>query len=332
MVVLTVLIRRAAALALLLGVAGCYDPVFPDEIPCSPAGTCPPGEHCGADGICRVQPLPGDASAAMDVAVEAGATPDAATPDAASPADLAGCGGPCCQTSNQCLPGYACIGGQCSQSCGTRLAPCCNVTGCRLGYVCDGSKCVDCGAVGEPCCDTDTCVGGCCSGGTCIAGNIPTSCGTSGACIDCTRFGTGHACLSGICGCKDNTDCSAGQTCTVNAATCTCLGDGASCVNDPGACCNGNCTAFPLAVQTCGCIPDGTECAQDPDCCTGRCVKGICGRKPQCAADGGPCQTAVDCCAGICASGTHCQCQSNGSGCNTDAQCCSGNCTGLACQ
>jgi hypothetical protein len=55
--------------------AGCFGPAYPEGIPCSERQTCPPGQRCGLDGICRSNPV-------MSVDAAPGAV-DARVPDAA---------------------------------------------------------------------------------------------------------------------------------------------------------------------------------------------------------------------------------------------------------
>ncbi|WP_428261385.1 DUF4215 domain-containing protein [Haliangium sp.] len=39
-----------------LAASGCFDPSYPVGIPCSGRDTCPPGQTCSADGVCRADP------------------------------------------------------------------------------------------------------------------------------------------------------------------------------------------------------------------------------------------------------------------------------------
>jgi hypothetical protein len=55
--------------------AGCFGPAYPEGIPCSERQTCPPGQRCGLDGICRSNPV-------TSVDATPGAV-DARVPDAA---------------------------------------------------------------------------------------------------------------------------------------------------------------------------------------------------------------------------------------------------------
>lgn len=72
--------RRIHLLAWLIGaLAGCFGPAYPEGIPCSERQTCPPGQRCGLDGICRSNPVTSmDAAPGM---VDA-PVPDAAAQDA----------------------------------------------------------------------------------------------------------------------------------------------------------------------------------------------------------------------------------------------------------
>lgn len=70
------------AMGLLLG--ACFEPTYPVGIPCSGNDTCPPGQTCDLDGICRVDPVeppgPPDGGSAPEPP-DAGSTP--MPPDAA---------------------------------------------------------------------------------------------------------------------------------------------------------------------------------------------------------------------------------------------------------
>lgn len=111
---------------LLVGVlAGCFGPAYPEGIPCSERQTCPPGQRCGVDGICRSNPV-----TSMDAApgvVDAG-VPDAGpavNPDAgpdARPAPTC----PVCGENANCIP--------------ESDPPTC---ACNTGFTGDGITCAD---------------------------------------------------------------------------------------------------------------------------------------------------------------------------------------------
>jgi hypothetical protein len=336
------------ALALCAGAAGCFDPTYPIGIPCSDAGTCPPGEVCDPiDFVCRARlgaATSADARPLADANLDALPPPDARHDDAAGPVDggpdlahacTTGTSGCPCKTHLDCAVTFACVNGACSTDCGTLGKLCCNGrNACNVSLVCDGTNCIQCGDTGQVCCPpNDGCNSGCCMLGTCRDNTAPTTCGPlSGHCIDCTYIGVGHACIAEKCACGSSADCSMSQMCNVSTAICSCLADGDSCAADPTACCNGDCMNFGNDISACGCIADGTECSTDGDCCSHRCVLGVCGRLASCMGQSATCQSNIDCCAGLCSTG-QCTCVASGqAGCVADAQCCSGSCVNLACK
>ena len=65
------------------------------------------------------------------------------------------CGGECC-TSDQVCYGGSCCTPNCSGKCGGAADGCGGTChSCPSGYVCQGTTCVHCGRLGEPCCDDD---------------------------------------------------------------------------------------------------------------------------------------------------------------------------------
>jgi hypothetical protein len=94
---MVVLSRAAAALAFAVAAGGCFDPIYPENIPCSDGGTCPPTELCDVDRICRRHALPRDAGASLDAPdlATSDLLSDLAPPDLAPPPDLALCGSRC---------------------------------------------------------------------------------------------------------------------------------------------------------------------------------------------------------------------------------------------
>ena len=99
--------RCCCLLWLLISVlAGCFDPAYPEGLPCSERQTCPPDQRCGPDGVCSSSPVTiVDASSEVDArvpdavpAVNPDASPDAA-PDA-RPAPTC----PACDQNAVCVP------------------------------------------------------------------------------------------------------------------------------------------------------------------------------------------------------------------------------------
>lgn len=123
-------------LSFLVAMGACFDPQYPEGIPCSEAMTCPPGQACDpAALVCRTSPLepvPLDAEPVAPLDAGLIMPPDAASGpviDAASPADAGAdpcandpCGdhGTCTGASDE-PGGYTCV--------------------CEAGYVGDGAGC-----------------------------------------------------------------------------------------------------------------------------------------------------------------------------------------------
>lgn len=136
----------------LVAMGACFDPQYPEGIPCSEAMTCPPGQACDpAALVCRISPLepalpdagnvappdaepvaPADAGLVMLPDAASAPVPDAASApviDAAPPADAGAdpCAGDPCGDHGTCTGasdepgGYTCV--------------------CEAGYVGDGAGC-----------------------------------------------------------------------------------------------------------------------------------------------------------------------------------------------
>ncbi|ACY13945.1 calcium-binding EGF-like domain-containing protein [Haliangium ochraceum] len=154
--------RGYLALVMLLG--ACFAPEYPQGIPCSGRQTCPPGQTCGADDVCRVTPLP-PTPGEDATPVERDAAPvemDAAAPDSTPAPSCADCdvNASCDADAEpifcQCDAGYAgdgfscadideCAADQPSHDCSPD-ATCTNTPGghlcaCNAGFFGDGSSC-----------------------------------------------------------------------------------------------------------------------------------------------------------------------------------------------
>lgn len=78
---------RLAALTAIAALTGCFDPSYRAGAVCSERGTCPPGQTCGADGVCALGGSgPADASAS-DAPVDGPPLGDAEPADAGGEAD-----------------------------------------------------------------------------------------------------------------------------------------------------------------------------------------------------------------------------------------------------
>jgi hypothetical protein len=304
-------------LAALLG--ACFNPTYPDDLTCSPEGTCPPGQTCNmATQTCRDE-APGPDTLDGGGRVDAEPTGNCPTgfedPDdddvctdideCARGTDSCHPRASCTNTQGsftcQCDPGFSGNGVLCSDidECGAGFddcdvyATCTNTLGsyacaCNTGWTGDGRSCVD----------IDECVGGAC--------DVHATCTNTPGSYTC-------ACNAGWTGdgwsCVDTDECASGP-CDVNATctntpgsyACACnggwTGDGWSCV-DIDECASAPCPVGSSCVNTPGgysCTPPTGGCAHDI-CVTGDkldaaacppCVASIC------AADSYCCNTSWD--------------------------------------
>jgi hypothetical protein len=117
------MIRRWSLLVpFLLATGACFNPRYPEGIPCSEARTCPPGQTCDpAALVCRpgpLEPAPPDAAPTRPLDAAPALPPDATseiTIDAAPPADASrgACANNPCGDNSTCTetpepPGYTC--------------------------------------------------------------------------------------------------------------------------------------------------------------------------------------------------------------------------------
>lgn len=120
----------------------CFGPRYPEGIPCSEAQTCPPGQSCDLDGVCRRTPreLPDpDAAVRPDASVPPTDAP-VARPDASEPPSDAAIAG--CTRDDQCPN---------DQVCGA--SGLCVDPGCDDGTRSGTETGVDCGGSCPPCDD-----------------------------------------------------------------------------------------------------------------------------------------------------------------------------------
>jgi hypothetical protein len=267
--------------------SACFDPRYPQGIPCSEVRTCPPRQICDVDDMCRVSPLP-----APDASTPA--TPDARTPaalDARTPLVLDASTpdtNPRCQRDEDCPDGLWCSP---ESLC---IAPTCR-DGARNGGETDmdcGGGCPGC-ALGRACETGLDCQSGACTDRVCT--EPPPSCEACDVNAACVALGSAQPCQcrSGYEGngftCADIDecaweldDCGANATCTNTggAFSCACnpgfQGDGVTCadidecgqeLDDCGA--NATCTNTGGAFS-CACNPgfqgDGVTCADIDEC------------------------------------------------------------------
>lgn len=88
--------------------SACFDPIYPEGIPCSDAGTCPPGQICDVGNICRSRPLSppvSDASPEPDAIPEPDAAPTCSDGVRNGTETGIDCGGSCPPCSSVCGDG-----------------------------------------------------------------------------------------------------------------------------------------------------------------------------------------------------------------------------------
>lgn len=157
-------VLRLWPLALILCTSGCgFGPTYPEGFLCSEVQSCPPGQDCDVDGVCRLRPMGSMADApvpSVDAAPPDAALPDAAPPDAAPP-DAAPPDGrpPECTGDPDCADDEFCSKGECvprPPTCDDRRR-----NGTETDVDCGGDECPACG-------DGSTCEeGGDCTSGVC---------------------------------------------------------------------------------------------------------------------------------------------------------------------
>jgi hypothetical protein len=193
----------------------CFDPRYPEGIPCSEAQTCPPGQSCDIDGVCRatlLAPLDPDAAAPPDAAARPDAAvviPDAAVPDALVPDATVvppsckdgmtngdetslDCGGSC----PACADGQACRGhGDCASQVCDPVDLLCAPAECGDARV-GGNEACDLGGVNTGTCDSDCTAPACADG---VFNQFVEVCDTGGvATADCDPDCTFPQCNDGF--------------------------------------------------------------------------------------------------------------------------------------
>lgn len=197
---------------LLLGALGsflgaCFEPRYPEGIPCSEARTCPPSQICDVDGICRVSPSPlpvrdasvpqvPDARAPLMSDAQAPVAPDASAPDASERC----VGDEQCPDGMSCSPEGACIAPACDDrrrngtesdiDCGG-ICPACTTGGrCNTHDDCQSGSCAD-----------FTCVAASCTDGIKNAEETDIDCGgpACGKCEDARLCNQASDCAAGAC-------------------------------------------------------------------------------------------------------------------------------------
>ncbi len=262
--------------------AQCFDPHYPDGLPCSGAGDCPPGQTCVA-GACTHNPDLTDARCGQPEQCNEIDDDCDGLIDETGPGDAGVC---------HCVDGRTqpCAIGTCpadgTQTCaGGEWGDCVGATAPTM-EVCDGVRDDDCdGVVDQP--DVCSCTNGqlrdC---GQCNDGRETCDlAGQWGACTGGTPPGPCCPGQSRPCGsCNDGV-----QSCGADGQWGTCAG-----ATPTGACCPGQ-------VRQCGNCSDGVQsCALDGQwgTCAGATPTGPCcpGQTRSCGTDTGECHAGVESC------------------------------------
>lgn len=239
---------------------------------CCAGGTCGPALTC-RNGKCKAPPPP---CGGLDQDCCAGGTcgPGLTCRDGKCRVICGGIDQPCCP-GNVCLRAdSACENNKCVKRCGDNNQACCDGTQCNTGYNCVAGKCLPCGKVGLPCCQTGN---KCEPGFSCdLNGLLCAQCGSVGQlCCSGNRCASGNVCLPGPEGARrcgpcggPSQDCCPGNTCTAPGHECRngkCRGvcgdlDQPCC---PGyVCFNGACISNK-GGYSCWKCPDGQDCKPD---------------------------------------------------------------------
>jgi cysteine-rich repeat protein len=226
------------ASCVLLG--ACFGPAYPVGLPCSENRTCPPGQTCDVDGICRVDPLDG-------------------LLDGGGP-------GPRCGDGTR-DPGEVCDDGNSASGDGCR-ADCLSDETCGNGQrdgdeICDDGNTED----GDGCCACGPCAG--CGNGvvdpeeTCDEGGSTATCDADCTAVECGdnvhNPAAGEACDDGN---DENLD-----LCTNECAVASCS-DGLRNADEVDADCGGHCGP--------GACDIGQICGAPADCATSLCERNRC--------------------------------------------------------
>ncbi len=303
------------------------DPVRADQCTfgrcrCGDGGSCAPGLHCVAGGVCRCDATSCPSGCCSGNRCELFSPTTCGTPGTAcgvcDPVRADQClGGVCrCGVTDACGEGQECVSGQCV--CNFRTCVGCCESG--TGLCITSADPTNCGRAGQPCqpCDAGElcsngvcdscrlgCANGCCSGPSCV---IPYSraCGTNGApCTSCSTLIADTCLADGTCACGIGLPCGRGQEC--GGGICSCTNN--SC---PNGCCDGDGGCRMRSVSSCG-IQGSTcfacdfvlydTCSSSGICQCGsiagtNCIGGQRCLSGQCSCD------AVSCDAGCCSSRT----------------------------
>ncbi len=257
--------------------------------------------------------------------------------------------GDSCAADSECATGLGCAGGRCTARLDDGVAcvngqDACNgsCSVCRPATVGGAHQCLDRGAQGAGCDDTDDCRSHfACAAGACVpAGDVGATCTVDGDC----RVGLGCDGTTDLCAVAPD----AGGTCVVGgvdctegecvAGTCVVAAAGSPCAADSHCeAADRVCLGVPPAA-TCGAPPAvGVACSVGGACAEGAyCAAGTCAVLPSIGQPCGDDQRSAD---PVCAAGAFCDEPSGdcvglfspGQGCELGEQCASGVCANGTC-
>ena len=209
-------IRCLLALCLLLD--ACFEPSYPVGLRCSENRTCPPGQTCDVDGICRIEPLPPEPDPACGNGVVDPAAGEVC--DDGNNLGGDGCSANCFSTE-VCGNAYRDLGEVCDDGNtvnGDGCSPdCLSSEVCGNGIVDIGEACDEMGNTAT--CDADCTLDGCDDGNAvnedqCTAACVPASCSDGFHNADEIDVDCGGHCTPGSCDlgqvCGDDPDCDSG--------------------------------------------------------------------------------------------------------------------------
>ena len=254
--------KTILALATMLVLAGCFNPTYPENLPCSEADTCPPSQQCDlSTGICRKQMPPIDPDARVSEPIDAPVSEpiDAGVPDAVTR----------CEERGQCQAGQVCEldRGECVVASCTDTAQ----NGNETDIDCGGSDCPRC-AAGARCELPSDCLNDACNDGRCVpelCGNGTVdpdeACDDGGESATCDADCTPVECRDGVRNATAGEECDDGNAsnndnCTNECRLASCS-DGFRNADELDVDCGGHCGPRSCRVgQSCG---DSADCDSD---------------------------------------------------------------------
>jgi cysteine-rich repeat protein len=263
---------RALLAVWAVAMAACFDPIYPEGIACSEIDTCPPGQSCDVDRVCRripvAEPRCGDEVQDPGEACDDGNTSDG-DDCSADCSQRRACGDGVQDPGEACDDGNTSDGDDCSADCSRRRT--CGNGEREPGEACDDGNTAD----GDGCsaaCLPEEC------GNEAVDPGTEEACDTGGNSVSCDEDCTLPACGDGLFNPEALTAgpagdeaeaCDTGDNSAMCDADCTlpACGDG---LFNPEAL-----TAGPEGNQAELCDTAGNSAACDEDCTLPRCGDGV---------------------------------------------------------